>query len=260
MKTSNNKVLKSEREFLESVSGSYRKSLYHEIKRELIFRTFHPHIKKRSGKTAKGVISLQLGCSDGHETAMIAKISSRLDVVEGSFSFIEKLEGKYANVQFINSLFENFKSNTSRGKYDYVWCNYVLEHVVDVAPVLGMVRYVLKPGGLLFVVSPNHRALSRQLALEMDIIPGLKELTENDHNHGHRRVYDRKSLNNDLEKAGFSIIQQGGMIFKILADFQMDKLLEEGILERAHIEGLYKLGLQYPDFADSLYAVCCLKD
>jgi SAM-dependent methyltransferase len=260
MKANDKGFLETETRFLKEVSITYRESLYHKVKRELIFKTFEPYVSKLTfGKPSKGV-GLQLGCSsDGYETAMIAEISERVDVVEGCSSFIERQRGKWKNVKFIHSLFENFKSETSNEKYDHVWCNYVLEHVVEVDLVLAMIKDVLKPEGLLFIVTPNYRALSRQLALEMNIIPGLKELTENDRNHGHRRVYDRKTLNDDLGKAGFSVIQQGGIIFKILADFQMDRLLEEGILGKEHIEGLYKLGLQYPDFADSMYAVCSLR-
>lgn len=44
-------------------------------------------------------------------------------------------------------------------------------------------------------------------------------------------------------------------MLKILADFQMDKLIETEILKE-QIDGLYKLGLEYPDLCGSLFSIC----
>ena len=106
---------------------------------------------------------------------------------------------------------------------------------------------------------PNARALSRQLALHMGLLKDLKELTENDHNHGHRRVYDRVTINADIAAAGFENVSQGGIMLKILADFQMDQLIDNGMLRDQQIDGLYSLGLEYPDLCGSLFSVCRIK-
>jgi hypothetical protein len=45
-------------------------------------------------------------------------------------------------------------------------------------------------------------------------------------------------------------------MLKLLADFQLDQLYEAGILGDAQVDGLYKLGLEYPDLCGSLFAVC----
>ncbi len=248
-----------EKDFLKKKSKTYRSSIYHNIKREIIIENFKPFITKFHSKPNVG-IGLQLGCHDGFETIILSKLLQRLDVLEGSKKFIKICQDKnLPNVQFFNILFEEFKLDVNEDKYDFVFCTYVLEHVFKPELILEMIKSVLKPNGLLFIVVPNCRAYSRQLALNMGLITGLKDLTENDINNGHRRVYDRISLNKDIEKNGFQILQQGGIIFKILADFQLDKLIEEKILNKSHFEGLYKLGLEYPDFSDSLYAICYLK-
>ena len=105
-------------------------------------------------------------------------------------------------------------------------------------------------------VPAQGHALSRQLAYHMGIIPDLRALTENDLSHGHRRVYDRVSLNRDLENGGFVTIAQGGIMLKLLADFQMDQLFELDVLGEPQIDGLYSLGLEYPDLCGSIYSVC----
>ena len=45
-------------------------------------------------------------------------------------------------------------------------------------------------------------------------------------------------------------------MLKILADYQLDTLIRQKILGPEQIEGLYKLGFDYPDLCGSLYAVC----
>lgn len=244
--------LATEKRFLDKVYGTYTvdHSLQTKAMRELIVRTFSPFLKNGRG--------LELGCSDGYMTSMLARHVNNLDVVDGSELFLEKAQERAKtehqdNISFINSLFEEFSPCE---KYDYAIASYILEHVLHPVDVLRMAYDALKDDGLLFVVVPNANALSRQLAMHMGIYEHLKVLTENDLKHGHRRVYDRTSLNKDIEQAGFENITQGGLMLKILADFQMDKLIEEGILGKDQIDGLYKLGLEYPDLCGSLFSVC----
>ena len=105
------------------------------------------------------------------------------------------------NVRF----FEEFKPD---GKFDYVFATYVLEHVADSIALLKHARSLLSEHGLLFVVVPNARAMSRQIARHMGLIDDLFALTKNDINHGHRRVYDRCTLNTDIAAAGLQQVSQ----------------------------------------------------
>jgi SAM-dependent methyltransferase len=150
-------------------------------------------------------------------------------------------------------LFEDYNPGK---QFDYVFATYVLEHVNDAVDFLKIASRMLNERGLLFIVVPNARALSRQLARHMGLLESVYTLTPNDINHGHRRVYDRFLLNCDIESAGLKQVAQGGLLLKLLADFQMDQLINTHILEEPQIEGLYKMGLEYPDLAGSLFAVC----
>lgn len=240
--------LQQEREFLDKVYHTYTvdHSAQTMTMRRLIVRTFTPHF--RGGR------ALELGCSDGFMTEMIASRVDALDVVDGSERFLaEARKRNIPNVEFKYALFEEF---APAEKYDYVFASYILEHVLDPVAVMKVARAVLKPGGRIFIVVPNARALSRQLALHMGLLPDLKTLTANDHNHGHRRVYDRVALNRDIEAAGLVNVAQGGIMLKILADFQLDQLITDGTLKEAQIDGLYSLGLEYPDLCGSLFSVC----
>lgn len=241
--------LKKEMEFLESVISTYvtSDSPQDMLIKKLAVRTFKSYM--RPGKKA-----LEFGCCDGFMTGLISDCVDQLTVVDGSQTFIEMAKKRVPdNIEFVHSLFENFEPNR---KFDYIFATYVLEHVNDSTGFLEMAGKLLSEDGLLFIVVPNARALSRQLARHMGLLDDLFMLTPNDINHGHRRVYDRISLNRDIEVAGLLQVGQGGLLLKLLADFQMDTLIETGVLGELQLEGLYKMGFEYPDLAGSLFSVC----
>jgi 2-polyprenyl-3-methyl-5-hydroxy-6-metoxy-1,4-benzoquinol methylase len=240
--------LNEEKKFLNDTANTYTvdNSSQTRVIRELVVRTFSPYLRRGIG--------LELGCSDGYMTKMLASNLEHLDVVDGSTKFLNEAKKRnLTNVEYHFSLFEEY---TSTKKYDYVFASYIMEHVLEPSLVLKMVKQVLKPDGLLFMVVPNARALSRQLAMHMGLISDLKALTENDLANGHRRVYDRVYFNREIEQAGFESISEGGLMLKILADFQLDKLIDDGLLQQIQIDGLYKLGNEYPDLCGSLYSIC----
>lgn len=236
---------------LDAVGATYtRGSRQDRAIRELIARTFAPYLTPSDR-------ALQLGFSEGVDTELLAPLVGSLDVVEGSRLFHDDLAARaLPKVRPILSMFEDFTPPAGEPPYDAVFAVYVLEHVADPAAVLAMARRVLRPGGKLFAVVPNARALSRQLAVHMGLLGHAYELTAHDHHHGHRRVYDRPAFNRDLEAAGFRTVAQGGVMLKILADFQLDRLMELGILGASQINGLYRLGLEHPDLCGSLFSVC----
>lgn len=236
---------------LEAVGATYTKgSAQDQVIRELIVRTFAPFLKA-------SMRGLQLGYAEGVDTGLLAPHLASLDVVEGNRIFYEAGQSNGPkNTSFHHALFEDFLPRQPEAAYDVVFIIYVLEHIVDPVALLRMAKRLLSPEGRLFLVVPNARALSRQLALHMGLLPDLYSLTPHDQEHGHRRVYDTASFTDDITHAGLSILQQGGVMLKILADFQLDTLIEQKILGPAQIDGLYKLGFAYPDLCGSLYAIC----
>lgn len=235
---------------LEAIGETYAKgSPQDQVIRGLIVRTFAPYL-------STAMNGLQLGYAEGVDTALFAPLLQHLDVVEGNRAFFDAgCADALPDVSMHHNLFETFLPKVENA-YDAVFVVYVLEHVEDPVQLLRLARASLKNKGLLFVVVPNAYALSRQLALHMGLLPSLTDLTPRDIEHGHRRVYDRNALAAHLKSAGLHLVAQGGVMLKILADFQLDQLLQQGILGDAQVDGLYSLGHEYPDLCGSLYAVC----
>lgn len=241
-------LLAGEQAKLEAYAANYitsDDSSQQRLMRELEIRVLKPFLQRSK--------ALELGCEIGYMSELLSPLVEQLDIVDASSAFLKRTsERGLPNAQYFCSLFEEYKP---RHAYDCVVASHVLEHLLDVQSVLKMVRGALAPNGLLFVAVPNARALSRQLARHMGLIDDLYSLTPNDLRGGHRRVYDRVTLNLELEQAGFEIVAQGGIFFKYLADFQMDKMIDSGILGEPQLEGLFRLGNEYPDMCADVYAI-----
>ena len=244
-----------EKEFLNGLVQDYTDSSpYSEVKKELIVQKMLAAISGRKGR------GLQFGCANGYETDRLALHMGSLDVVDGSSIFIERLQRERqhaSNVHFHLALFEEYDHQRTGRTYDYVACNYVLEHVFDTAHILSNIAGMLAADGLVFITVPNAMALSRRLAKEMGLVDSLFDLTPNDHKHGHRRTYTVESLREEVTAAGFRIVQESGIVFKILADFQLNRLLRDGFLTPEHIHGLQRLAEVDGNahFADSIFMV-----
>lgn len=242
--------IEEEKEFLEKVSYTYKNnnspisgwSIDSYLR---IYKRYIDHGKEKRG--------LELGCSNGYSTEHLSKILGTLDVVDGSRNMIGKASErlKQNNVNFIYALFEEYDS----GGYDYVFCSYVMEHVIEPEKVLEMCFHALNDKGKLFITVPNAMALSRQMAKEMGLIKDLYALTENDRAHGHRRVFDLRLLKNLVQNRGFKVLDIGGTFLKPYADFQLNQMIQQEIIGLEQLKGMQRLAGNYPELCGSIYAV-----
>lgn len=241
--------LSNEQEFLKSIYQTYDdRSPYERFMREYIIKLIKPFLNKK-------MTGLEFGCSDGFMSKKILDELIYLDIVDGAQSALndaKKQIGDNQNVKYYCSLFETFSTEK---KYDVIFASYILEHVLNPDEILDKIKSLLNPNGIAIIVVPNSRALSRQISLNMGFINDLKDLTPNDLKHGHRRVYDRKSLNITLKQNNFVNLYEGGVILKLLADFQMDKIIEDKVIDYRQINALFELGLEYPDLCGSLLTI-----
>jgi hypothetical protein len=77
---------------------------------------------------------------------------------------------------------------------------------------------------------------------------------------GHRVTYAMDTLKSDIRKAGLRIVTDGGIMFKALADFQLDAALHQGIITQDYLDGCFELGRLYPRLCSSIYAICGRND
>lgn len=198
--------------------------------------------------------ALELGCYHGAFTQLIVKEFDDVTVIEASDECINIAKEKVGpKPKFILSTFENANPGE---QFDAIFLVHTLEHIDDHVGVLSRIKEWLKPGGLLFVASPNANAPSRQIAVKMGLITHHAAITPAEKEHGHTVTYTLDVLERDARQAGLSIFHRGGIFFKGLANFQIDKATEAGIISEEYLEGCYQLGMIYPDLCSSIYLVC----
>ena len=198
--------------------------------------------------------ALELGCYTGEVTELIAERYADLVVVEASDELIAATRRRVGTrATFVHAMFETARLE---GKFDAVFLMHTLEHLDNPTAVLQRVAGWLSDNGRLFVVVPNANAPSRQIAVQMGIIPFNSAITDGERAHGHRKTYSLDTLEREILDGGFDIVHRGGVFFKPLANYQFDKLMGGDVITPEYLEGCYRLGMHYPDLCASIYVVC----
>lgn len=180
---------------------------------------------------ARGDSLLDLPCGDGTLTAMMLPHFQRVVGVDASSKHLELArqtlpKADYPQVDFHEALIEDFETDERFGTITML---NILEHVVDPVGVLQKAASLLTDDGILLVHVPNANAINRRLAVHMGTLTECEELSPFDIEiAGHRRSYTLPTLCADVEKAGLTVVDTGGVFYKSLSTAQMDWFLANG--------------------------------
>lgn len=221
------------------------KHRFDELMHGYMLRTFRPHLD--------GVSALELGCFEAAMTRRLRDIYPDLTVVDASIDCIAEALAIGRQIECLHNTFESVELDR---KYDAIFALHVLEHLDCPVTVLKRCREWLAPGGRIFVAVPNAHAASRQIAVEMGLLPEATAVMPAEAKHGHQRTYSQFTLRQHIAMAGLRVIEDGGIFFKALSGAQFDIAIAERVVDDRYLEGCYGLGKQYPDLCASLYAVC----
>jgi 2-polyprenyl-3-methyl-5-hydroxy-6-metoxy-1,4-benzoquinol methylase len=213
---------------------------------EYMLRTFEPFQVHGN--------ALELGCYQGNFTKLLSQRFASVAVVDAAAECIAAASAIVAGtVDFHHATFEEFEPAT---RYDNIFLIHTLEHLDDPVAVLRRIKGWLSEHGRLFVATPNARAASRQIAVNMGLIRHAAAVTAVETAHGHRVTYSMDTLVADIREAGLTPVIRGGVFFKGLANFQIDAALDAGIISREYLDGCFELGRVYPDLCSSIYCIC----
>lgn len=196
---------------------------------------------------------LEIGSSDGSMTELILNYHDFVTVIEPSSEMTSLLRNKFSEkVLITQSTIEDINLDK---KFDYIYLIHTLEHLEEPITALRKIASMLDENGVLFVAVPNARALSRQIAVQMGIVPFHSAVTEGEKLQGHRTTYTLDRLEFDIKTAGLKILYSGGVLLKTLANFQFDSAIESGIVSQSYVDAIDELSEVYPDFSSSIYAI-----
>ena len=215
----------------------------------------HGYLMREFAAHLSGGRALELGCYKGEFTAAMLQHFSDVTVVEASAELISTAKARVGGAAaFFHATFERVELPDNY--YDAVFLIHTLEHMDKPAVVLRAIRKWLSPSGRLFLAVPNANAISRQIAVKMGMVDYNAAVTQGERDHGHRRTYAMDVLEFEVRRSGFEIVESGGVFFKTFANFQLDRMLQYGIVDDAYLEACFLLGRKYPDFCASIYMVC----
>lgn len=224
------------------------------------FDVMHNYMLKSMQPYFKPGNVLELGSFKGDFTEKLQSHFKNITCVEGSKEAYMQaiLRSDIGQNKIINMDFFDDKLPEKIGwKYNNIILTHVLEHMEEPVKLIELIKdKFLMDDGLLFIVCPNANAASRQIAVEMGLIPYNSAITVDEREHGHYITYTMDTLKRDIKKGGLEIVHSSGIFFKALANFQWDKLLKTDIISKEYLDGCYELGKKYPDLCSSLFMVC----
>ncbi len=222
------------------------------------YDVMHPLMLRKLLEHRSGGKVLEIGSHVGIFTEKILKHFPDLTCVEVSKEAFKELENRIGDRAILhNSAIEEIEQLE---KYDIIIMTHVLEHVDDPIQILTTISRYLSENGIIFVVVPSATAASRQIAVEMGLIPHLTAVTEAEKQHGHQRTYTLDTLKRDGRGAGLDVKSVGGIFFKGLANFQFDQAISSGIVSHDYLEACYAVGEKYPELCASLFLIAARKD
>ena len=219
------------------------------IFRDLMLMDFAPFINKNPDAT-----SLEIGSYDGSMTSQILNHVNFLHVVEPSQELITIVENKFP--EKVKTCHGTLEDVDLQLKFDNIFLIHTLEHLDDPVAALVKIKSLLTPTGRLFLAVPNANALSRQIGVHMGLIPNNSAVLDSEARQGHVCTYSIDTLRRDIIDSGFQIQLLSGVFLKALANFQIDRAMEQDIISMEYVIAANSLAKIYPDFSASLIAIC----
>ncbi|HEV3304297.1 MAG TPA: methyltransferase domain-containing protein [Planctomycetaceae bacterium] len=206
----------------------------------------------------RGPHVLELGCGDGTSTQMLDARGLAVDVVEKDADFCQNLLARLpgARLTIHECAYESFSPTRA---YDDVVFARSLDQVEAPVSLLERIRGWIAPGGRLHVVVQNAESLHRRIGQALGHLPSLTHLSQKSLAAGHKRVYTKLTLLQDLEAAGYRVRECEGFLLK---PFDYDSL---GRLDMPLVEelfpALFAVGRDVPDeLCCQLYVLASAKE
>ena len=141
---------------------------------------------------------LDLGCGDGRFSAALVGAGVSVVGVDAAAEALRRAREHAPEAEFVQ-VDEGSPLPFADASFDLVWCGETLEHVVDVALLLGEVRRVLVAGGMLLATTPNHA----RLVVAYEALAGGPLERRLDPRSDHLRFFTARTLRDLLSGAGF---------------------------------------------------------
>ena len=144
---------------------------------------------------------LDVGCGEGFALAMFSDRGWSVKGLDFSAAGVEAQNPNCLDKLQTGDLFALLDDEIRSGnRYDVVWLQNVLEHVIDPVELLESLRKLIQGNGIAVVTVPNDCSVIQQTALELGHIDRQFWIAPPDH----LSYFDYSSLQNIADKTGWS--------------------------------------------------------
>lgn len=182
-----------------------------------------------------------------------------MTIVEPGEHFVNNALQKAANrakkIQCIQGFLEDTIPSLKRIgiMFDCIIVSSLLHEVEYPEKLLRALYTICSEETVIHINVPNANSIHRLLAQKMGLITDIHDLSDLQKTMQRNRVYDLKTLSEAVEMAGFEVLEKGSYFPKFLSAFQMEKLLEEGIVQENIFGGLDQLTEYLPEYGSEIY-------
>jgi len=195
-------------------------------------------------KLQDGRECLEVGAGEGQITKYLLSKFRHVSAIEPN---MDGLAIRHKNLIRIEDVLEDIEPYCT---FDSIVCTNVLEHTVVPEDFLKALKEWGNDETTFFISVPNARSYNRLLGVDTGFLKTPEEVSKQDIDAGHYRMYNIETLRKEIEGAGFKIIESGSMIYKPFPNSIMDKIPNQ-IIKKC-------LNFEMVGNGAELYVVCSL--
>jgi 2-polyprenyl-3-methyl-5-hydroxy-6-metoxy-1,4-benzoquinol methylase len=190
---------------------------------------------------------VECGCSTGVMTPLLLDKARELEVVEGSPTYAAQVESRHKGKLTVHTvLFEQFEPER---RFEAAVVASVLHHVSDPVAMLKRIATWVVPGGSIHITVPNMNSFHRQLGVAMGVAQSVSDTSERNILFHQPGRFTQATLTETVRMAGLTVEEFIGFLFKPFPHDIMRKLA----LSAPILDGLFRMGIKYPELASQLY-------
>ena len=138
-------------------------------------------------------------------------------------------------------------------EFDFIILSSVLHELDEPQKMLIAIGELCSENTVVHINVPNANSMHRMIAFESGIIQDVHEQSAQMQNMQRRRTYDAELLNEEVTTAGFNVVAAGSYFVKPFTHAQMQRCLDDGIIDQNVIKGLEKMIKYIPRFGAGIY-------
>ena len=203
---------------------------------------------------------LEIGC--GAEPLFQYVKGKEWVIVEPAEVFCEMAKEKICDddcVEIMEGFFEDHVDKLQEICFDMIICSSVLQEVEKPEYMLECISRVCGEHTVVHINVTNAKSFHRVLARNMGIITNEYEKSQRNVMLQQNTVFDMDTLTQMAKEHYFEVLDQGNCFLKPFSHKQMGDMMEQNIINKTVLDGLYRMAFDLPDWGGAEIFLNCRK-